>query len=198
MNVTKGSFNPKRGFVGLKIASLLVVLAASALAQSAGGLAGIGGVVRDPSGSLVPNATVVVSNESNGTARTLTTNESGVFTAPALVPAPGYKVTVTVAGFAKFETRDISLEVGQNLELNLKLSLVQSTTMVDVVAAAPLVEETKTDVSGVVDTRSITDLPINGRRVDSFVLLQPGVSSDGTYGLLSFRGVAAGNAFLVD
>jgi hypothetical protein len=105
MNVTKGSFNPKRGFVGLKIASLLVVLAASALAQSAGGLAGIGGVVRDPSGSLVPNATVVVSNESNGTARSLTTNESGVFTAPfqekgmAISPTPLYGQASADGGF---------------------------------------------------------------------------------------------------
>jgi outer membrane receptor for ferrienterochelin and colicin len=69
---------------------------------------------------------------------------------------------------------------------------------VELISTAPLVEETRTDVSGVVDTKSITDLPINGRRVDSFVLLQPGVTNDGTYGLLTFRGVAAGNAFLVD
>jgi Outer membrane receptor for ferrienterochelin and colicins len=42
------------------------------------------------------------------------------------------------------------------------------------------------------------DLPINGRRVDSFVQLTPGVTNDGTFGLVSFRGVAGGNSFLVD
>ena len=46
--------------------------------------------------------------------------------------------------------------------------------------------------------KEIEELPINGRRVDSFVLLTPAVSSDGTFGLLSFRGIAGGNSFLVD
>ena len=50
----------------------------------------------------------------------------------------------------------------------------------------------------VIDARQIMDLPINGRRVDTFVLLTPGVTNDGTFGLLSFRGVAGGNAFLMD
>lgn len=182
----------------LKIALWFVFLAASALAQSAGGLAGISGVVRDPSGAIVPGAKVVVSSEGQGVIRVLTTNAAGVFTAPALTPAGGYKVAVTAQGFMVHETRNIELQVGQNLGLEINLNLAAAASSVDVVSSAPLIQETKTDVSGVVDSMSITDLPINGRRVDSFVLLQPAVSSDGTYGLLSFRGVAAGNAFLVD
>ena len=70
----------------LKILLLYVFLAASTFAQSAGGLAGISGVVRDPSGAVVPNAKVVVSNDNNGTVRNLTTNDAGLFTAPALTP----------------------------------------------------------------------------------------------------------------
>jgi hypothetical protein len=182
----------------VKIAFLLVFLSASALAQTAGGLAGISGVVRDPSGSVVPNAKVLVSNEINGTSRTLSTNESGLFTAPALVPAAGYKVTVTVAGFAGYEAKDLLLSVGQNLDLNVRLTVALASASVEVYAAAPLVENTKTDVSQVIDSQQITDLPINGRRVDSFVLLTPGVTNDGTFGMLTFRGVAGGNSFLLD
>src|SRR5207244_12261859 len=57
---------------------------------------------------------------------------------------------------------------------------------------------TKSDVSQVVNSTQIIELPINGRRVDSFVLLTPAVVPDGAFGLLSFRGVAGHNAFLTD
>jgi len=64
-----------------------------------------------------------------------------------------------------------------------------------VTAQAVLVEDTKTDVSQLVNTRQILELPINGRRVDSFVLLTPAVVPDGAFGLLSFRGIGGHNGF---
>jgi len=179
-------------------AALCLFACASLWAQSSGGVAGISGVVRDASGAAVPNAKVVVSIESQGVIRTLTTNSEGIFTAPSLIPQPGYKVTVTAPGFAPYEATNLDLIVGQNLDLRVNLAVGTSTTEVEVTAAAEMVEDTKTDVSGVVDTRSITDLPINGRRVDSFALLTPGVSDDGNFGLLTFRGVAGQNSFLID
>jgi hypothetical protein len=186
----------------LVIASLLVsvlfLASAPLCAQSAAGVAGISGVVRDPSGSVVPNAKVVVASEGQGTLRTVTTNEAGVFTAPALTPGPGYQVAVNAAGFAAWETKGIVLSVGQNVDLKVALTIAATATEVQVAAAAPLVEDTKTDLSQVVDSRQILDLPINGRRVDTFVLLTPGVTNDGNYGLLTFRGVANGNTFLLD
>jgi hypothetical protein len=182
----------------LRIALLLLFLSAAAFAQSAGGVAGITGVVRDPSGAVIPGAKVVISSGSQGTVRTLTTNTAGLFTAPALVPGPGYKVGVTATGFAPYEAKGLDLQVGQNMDLQIGLTVGQTTTAVEVTGAAPLVEDTKTDVSGVVDNRSIMELPINGRRVDSFVLFEPTVHQDGTFGLLSFRGVAGQNSFLID
>jgi hypothetical protein len=178
--------------------AFLLICAASCFAQSAGGVAGISGVVRDPSGAVVPNAKVVISSATQGILRTLTTNGDGVFTAPSLTPQPGYKVTVSQPGFNTYEAGNLDLTVGQNLDLNVRLTVGTSTTQVDVAAAAELLEDTKTDVSGLVNSRAIQDLPINGRRVDSFVLLTPGVSDDGNYGLLTFRGVAGQNSFLVD
>jgi hypothetical protein len=184
----------------LKFAVLVVLLlfvAVPVFAQS-GGVAGISGVVRDPSGAVVPGAKVVISSEGLGTIRTLESNEAGLFTAPALVPGPGYQVTVTAAGFAGYDAKGLELQVGQNLSLNVNLAVATSATAVEVTAVAALVEDTKTEVSQVVDSQQITELPINGRRVDSFALLTPGVSNDGTYGLLSFRGTAGQNSFLVD
>ena len=65
-------------------------------------------------------------------------------------------------------------------------------------AVAPIVDSTKTDVSQVVGSEQILELPINGRRVDSFALISPAVVPDGTFGLVSFRGIAGGNNFLTD
>src|SRR5215467_2031308 len=170
----------------------------AAFAQSAAGVGTISGMVRDASGAIITGAKVVVSNPLRGITRTLTTNDAGVFTAGALPPAAGYQVTVTASGFTTWEVKDAALAVGQNLNLAISLGVATTTTTLDVTAAAPLVESTKTDVSTVIGQKEIDELPINGRRVDSFALLAPGVSADGTFGLLSFRGVAGGNSFLVD
>ena len=77
------------------IAALLIVILfqTAAFAQAVAGFGGVSGVVRDSTGAIVVNAKVEVVNESKGIKRTLTTNEAGVFNAPALVPAAGYQVT---------------------------------------------------------------------------------------------------------
>ena len=180
------------------MASLSLLVGAPAFSQSAAGLAAISGVVRDPSGAVVPNAQVVIASDSKGPLRTVTTNGGGLFTAAALPPSPGYKVSVVATGYATYEAEGLDLQVGQNLNLNVSLMVGRNVTAVDVSATAATVQDTKTDVSQVIDTKQISDLPINGRRVDSFVLLTPGVTNDGTFGLLSFRGVAGGNSFLID
>ena len=175
-----------------------VLLCTPVFGQSAAGLGSISGTVRDSSGAIVPNATVVVANEAKGIRRQLQTNAAGLFTAPALTPAPGYSVTVEFQGFNRWEQNNIELQVGQNVNLNVALAVAGSAVQVEVSGVAPMVEDTKTDVSQVVNTMQIQELPINGRRVDSFVLLTPAVSNDGTYGLLTFRGSIAGNSFLTD
>ena len=141
---------------------------------------------------------MIVANEAKGIRRTLESNSAGLFTAPALAPSTGYAVTVTKEGFATWEARDLEILVGQDINLNVTLSVAATATAVEVTSAAPIVEHTKTGVSQVVEGAQIQDLPINGRRVDSFVLLTPAVVPDGTYGLLSFRGISGGNAFLTD
>ena len=84
------------------------------------------------------------------------------------------------------------------MDFKVALQIGSATTKVDVTAEAPLVEDTKSGVTATVGSDQIDSLPINGRRVDSFVLLTPAVTNDGEFGLLSFRGIAGGNAFLTD
>jgi len=182
----------------ISIFAIALGFSVMALGQSGAGLANISGVVQDPSGAAVPGAMVLVTNDVRGIRRTVETTSQGQFTAAALLPADGYKVTVSKSGFADYEATNVVLAVGQNLELRVELNVAATATTVDVLATGTAVETTKTDVSQVVDQRQILDLPINGRRADSFALLTPAVVSDGQFGLLSFRGVAGGNNFLTD
>ncbi len=180
------------------ITAIACLGAVSAFAQSVAGLGAITGIVKDASGASVPGAAVVVANEAKGIRRSLETNGDGIFNAPALVPASGYTVTVNKAGFAPYEQNEVTVLVGQDVDLQLTIGVGTATTQVTVESQAPVVEDTKSDVSQVVNSRQILDLPINGRRVDSFVLLTPAVVPDGTFGLVSFRGIAGGNNFLTD
>src|SRR5206468_6679586 len=82
-----------------------LAFAAGAFAQATAGLGSVSGTVRDASGASVPGATVIISNESKGIKRTMTTTEAGVFAAPALVPASGYSIVVTKQGFSEYEVK---------------------------------------------------------------------------------------------
>src|ERR1700722_16093112 len=132
------------------ITTLLLFLPASVFGQAAGGVAGISGTVHDASGSAVPNAKVVISSASQGQVRSIASNGAGVFAAPSLIPGPGYQVTVSATGFAQYEVKDIDLQVGQNLDLSIKVQVGAATPQVEVSATAPLVDDTKSDVSNVV------------------------------------------------
>jgi hypothetical protein len=182
----------------MKEACLIAALCCTLLAQNTAGTGSISGVITDPTGSAVPGASVLVENQSKGIRRELKTTDDGLFSALSLVPAAGYQVTVNAPGFATYEVTNISVAVGQSVNLTPKLAVNTSKTTVEVTTEAPVVDSTRADVSQVIGTQQIQDLPINGRRVDSFVLLAPAVVSDGTFGLLSFRGIAGGNAFLTD
>jgi hypothetical protein len=175
----------------------LAVLVPMAVGQGAG-LGVISGTVTDSSGALVAGAKVVVANTSKGVSRELLTTAGGLFSAPALSPGGGYQVTVNKQGFAPYEAADVVVSVGETVSLHIQLKVGTVAEKVDVVAAGVIVDDSKTEVSTVVGNKMIDDLPINGRRVDQFVLLTPAVTKDADFGLVTFRGIAGGNNFLVD
>src|SRR6516165_6896252 len=118
-------------------AALSVWTMGSAYGQTA--TSAMNGTVQDQTGAVVPAADVVIANSSKGIERKLQTNEAGIFNAPALVPAPGYSLTVSKTGFAKYEVKDINLAVGQVVDLNIALGVAATGTEVSVTAEAPLV-----------------------------------------------------------
>lgn len=178
---------------------LCMILAVALLpAQNSAGNGAVSGVVQDASGAVVPGAKVVVANAGKGIRRELESNGSGLFSAPALVPSAGYSLTVTKQGFAAYNVSEFQVTVGGTVDFKVMMQIAGSATQVEVTAAAPVIEETKSGVTDLVNQRQIDGLPINGRRADTFALLTPAVTPDGTFGLISFRGISSGNAFLTD
>src|SRR5215813_620830 len=127
----------------LALSVCALAIAVSAYAQANAGLGSVSGTVRDASGASVPGATVVVSNEAKGIKRSITTTEAGVFTAPALVPSSGYSITVSKTGFSNYEVKDFEIQVGQNIDFKVGLTVGEATTKVEVTAEAPMIEDTK-------------------------------------------------------
>lgn len=167
---------------------MAVLCAGMALAQTAGsGL--ITGSVTDPSGAVVPKATVVLHNTDTGTDRQTESSDSGIFSASFLQPGH-YEVRVAKPGFAAVLRKDLTLQVGQTLSLDLRLQVQQAQETVTVTTEAPLVDTEKTEQSQVVSESLVQNLPIAGRRWDNFVLLTPNVTPDGGSGLVSYRGIS--------
>jgi hypothetical protein len=158
------------------------------MAQDAA-LANITGTIRDSSGALIPGAKVLVKNMETGSVRTLTTNDDGSYQATFLQPGK-YEVILGGGAFSTFDQKNISLTVGATLTVDAKLTPASVSDQVVVTSDAPLIETDKSDVSQTVDANLVSNLPVNGRRYDNFVLLTPNVVPDGNSGLISYRGIS--------
>ena len=85
---------------------------------------------------------------------------------------------------------NLQVQVGQTLAVDVKMRAAGVTETVTVTAESPLIDTRRTDVSNVIGEEAISNLPINGRRWENFVLLGPGVTNDGNFGLVSYRGIS--------
>ncbi len=155
-------------------------------AQTAGS-GTITGTITDPAAAVVPGASVVIHNSDTGADRSAVTNDAGIYTAAFLQPGR-YDIKVDKPGFATLERTGITLEVGRTLTLDFTLSVKSGAETVTVTGEAPVLDTEKTEVSQEVSQNMVANLPIIGRRWDNFVLLTPGVTTDG--GLVSYRGIS--------
>ena len=177
----------------LRAASALAAIAMASMlpmaAQSAGS-GSIAGTLTDKGGALVPKATVVVTDTDTGAVRTVTTNSAGYFIVPFLQPGH-YEVVLGGGSFAKVDRKGLVVTVGDTLGLDTVLPLAAVSSEVVVNANdEPVLDTAKTSVSQTIDQAAISNLPVNGRRFDNFVLLTPNVVPDGASGILSFRGIS--------
>src|SRR5574341_911485 len=178
-----------RKILSYSFVSLLAIAfcAFSAMAQSTTQGA-ISGTVNDPNGAAVAGATVTVKNIGTNKEVTITTDDAGSFKTVNLDPG-NYSVTVNAGGFAAV-TQNAVVEVGRATELTVALSPQGVSGVVNVTAEAPVINTSQQDFSSNINQTSINELPINGRRWSNFVILSPGATPDGQFGLVSFRGIS--------
>ncbi len=163
-----------RSFAGPRIALLAFVCACASFAQR--DLATLVGTVTDPSGGVVPNAKVVITETETGQVYTLTTTgSSGDFVRPALKPST-YSVAVSAPGFRTAEQKDILLKAGERTAVNITLTVGDVGQTVEVTAAAPLLQTESTQVGASMNTKTLTDVPLGGQRNFAYLArLSPGV-----------------------
>ena len=135
--------------------------------------AGLNGVVTDASGAVVQGARVSVNNVDTGIRREAVTNESGLYEFPLLQPGT-YSLTAQKEGFKQTTQSGIRLEVNQVARIDLTMQLGAVSESVEVQAAAPLLESNTSAVGQVVESKAVSDLPLNGRNFAQLAILSPG------------------------
>ena len=169
--------NPGRSFwlLGLLIAAL-AVSQVPVFAQFASG--SIGATVTDATGAVVPAAKVVLKNESTNALRDSTTNSSGDFDFPSILPGT-YDVTITAPGLQTFEEQGITLTQGATLRLPTIILQVQSTKQeVEVISGADVVVPTDSgQASQTLNKNMIENLSIVGRDAAELIKIMPGMGN---------------------
>jgi len=189
MKRMEGSRLIGRAFLGMTAAFVLMLLCVSPLrAQVDAGA--ILGTVTDASGSAVHGATVTLTNEGTNAALSTTTGNDGVYKFTP-VRIGSYKLNITFQGFETIVRTHVTVNVGENVVADFTLKPGNVTTTVEVTAAAPVLQSQDASVGQVIDSKSVNDLPLNGRNFTFLAQLSAGVNSPQA----DTRGNAASGAF---
>ena len=157
------------GLIGI----LIVLLTTQSIGQGLVTGADIRGTVRDASGVVMDDASVVATNVETGISRPARTDRDGRYTLTGLPPG-SYRVSAAYMSFATQVRNDVALLLGQVVSLDFSLPPAAQELIV-VLPATPLLEVDRTGVSTVIEGNQIDSLPINGRNFISFAALTPGV-----------------------
>lgn len=156
----------------LLVGAALVLWNSGLFAQSTGQ---VSGSVRDASGAVVPGASVVVTNQNTGVRQPVESNAAGEFIVPALT-AGTYEVSADAKGFQKVSQRDIVLQVGGKVRVELTVQVAATTTTVEVTGTLTAVETETAAISGVVTGKQILNLALPARNFVALALLVPGAA----------------------
>src|SRR5579863_128334 len=159
----------------LSICFLLAITAAMAQTGIEGAILG---VVTDPNGGVIAGATVTVTNLDTAIQKVETSRSDGSFEINAL-PQGSYSVSVTFAGFKTWALAKADLTIGERKRVSPTLQVGDVNERVTVEATAELLQTEKADTGGVVEQRTIQELPLNGRDVVELTELVPGVRYEG-------------------
>lgn len=159
---------------------LAVLLGNQMLLAQATASGNIAGVVTDPSGAAVVNASVTVTSTATNAERRTVTNGAGEYRFD-LLPAGVYQLAVQASGFSPAQVKGLQVLVGTTATVNIPLTAGQVTQTVEVTAGNQLMDTEKTDVSTAVTQHDIQALPLNGRDFANLAILAPGVKQVDSY-----------------
>ena len=134
----------------------------------------LSGLITDPSGLAVPGAQVVVQSADTGGGRTVSSNQQGEYSVPALLPG-SYNITIEAKGFKTVHHNGVVVEVDQRARLDFALTVGSNTESITVRGSAPLLNTSDASVSTLIGNRFVENLPLNGRSFSSLIDLTPGV-----------------------
>ncbi len=158
--------------IALLTAGLLLSGVTGLWAQSF--MASVTGIVSDASGSVVPNAKVTVTDIARGVPFTTTSNSEGVYIVNSLIPST-YKVSAEAAGFQTYQLNEFPLQAKQEAGLNITLRVGTANQTLEVSSQVQMVDPTNATLGGVVNNKSIADLPMINRNVLALMATEPGV-----------------------
>lgn len=133
----------------------------------------IRGLITDPQGAVIPNATVTVTNKATGDVRKANTGDDGIYLVSTLLPGE-YEVRVEAANFST-QQMTVIVQVGNTSTGDAQMRVGAATEIVDVVAEAPIIDKENYKLDGVITRQKIDALPLNGRNFLQLALLEPGV-----------------------
>jgi hypothetical protein len=184
-----------RNYLWLVALLAALVFAAPMMSQSFYG--SIVGTVTDQSGATITGATVTLVNIATSETRTTQLDESGSYRFVNLVPGT-YRVAIEQPGFRRYTRDQIQVNVEAAVRVDVGLEVGDVNQSVEVTAAAPLLQTENTSLSQVVQSRSVQELPLNGRNVLNLVQIVPGVVPQGSSdGSLTGKNVFAGGNFQI-
>ncbi len=154
----------------------------------------ISGTVTDAQDALIAGAAVVVTNTGTGTAVRLTTNASGYYEAPLLLPG-NYSISAEFAGFKKTVRSGVTLAIGDQLQINLRLEVGGTTESVTVTADAPMLDTSTVTTGRAITNREVMDLPVLGNNTMMLTRFAPGVQVPGTTQFLVQGQVGGGSGY---
>jgi hypothetical protein len=139
------------------------------------------GVVKDSSGASVPAANVTATNTDTGVDRNTVTGDDGAFRIAGLQPGH-YNVKVEKTGFKTATATELTLDVAQQLVVNLNIEVGSTSQQVVVTGEPPVINTTSSALGGLVNEERMADLPLNGRNFIDLSLMQAGVSQNKNQG----------------
>ena len=178
----------KRGTLSVGFSSIVAVCAL-ALTLYGQGKSTLSGRVTDSSGAVAPGAKVSLVNTNTGESRLVVCGEDGTYLV-SLLPVGAYRLDVEHPGFKKYTRSGLSVNVDENLRVDVVLEVGAITDLIDVTSDAPLVETRSANQSMLIDAERIKQLPLNGRNALQLQFLLPGVTAHGAEGGGENRGVS--------